>query len=78
MLGSGIPFPTQKVKGWTALYDMVTFRPDVGYAEVMRREKWQKKVVADTTFITSAAIVSVVGIYGWRLAQPWLKSKYGN
>jgi len=77
-LGPGTPFPTQKVKGWTALYDMVTFRPDIGYAEALRRERWQKKIVSDATFVSSAAIVSVVGFFAWRAAQPWLRSKYGN
>ena len=40
------PFPTTQVKGWTSLYEMVTFRPDVGYAEALRREMWQKQVVS--------------------------------
>ena len=39
------PFPTKRVKGWTSLYEMVTFRPDVGYAEALRRERWQKDVL---------------------------------
>jgi len=39
------PFPTKRVTGWTSLYEMVTFRPDVGYAEALRRERWQKDVL---------------------------------
>lgn len=77
-LGPGTPFPTHKVKGWTALYDMVTFRPDIGYAEALRRERWQKKVVGDAAFISSAVIASAVGVFAWKAAQPWLRSKYGN
>lgn len=39
------PFPTKRVEGWTSLYEMVTFRPDIGYSEALRRERWQKKIV---------------------------------
>jgi kynurenine 3-monooxygenase len=39
------PFPTKRVTGWTSLYEMVTFRPDVGYSEALRRERWQKEVL---------------------------------
>jgi kynurenine 3-monooxygenase len=24
---------------------MVTFRPDIGYSEALRRERWQKRIV---------------------------------
>lgn len=57
-LGGPEPFPTQRVRGWTALYDMVTFRPDVGYAEARRREAWQKHVVHSAAYAGLAAVVA--------------------
>lgn len=72
-LGNGIAFPTTKVHGWTALYDMVTFRPDIGYAEALRREQWQKKVVADVAYVSAAALTAGVGLFAWTTAKPWLR-----
>ena len=40
------PFPTKRVQGWVSLYEMVTFRPDIGYGEALRREQWQKRIVS--------------------------------
>jgi kynurenine 3-monooxygenase len=31
--------------GWLALYTMVTFRPDIGYAEVRRKAEWQNRIL---------------------------------
>jgi kynurenine 3-monooxygenase len=55
------PFPTRKVKGWTSLYEMVTFRPDVGYAEALRRERWQKDVLGWGVWVGGAGLVGLVG-----------------
>lgn len=59
------PFPTKRVRGWTALYDMVTFRPDIGYAEARRREAWQKHVVHSAAYAGLAAVVGM-GIFAAR------------
>lgn len=56
------PFPTKHVKGWTSLYEMVTFRPDVGYAEALRKERWQKEVVAIGVWGMGAGMVGLVGL----------------
>jgi kynurenine 3-monooxygenase len=65
----GNPFPTPHVAGWTSLYSMVTFRPDVGYAEALRKERSQKKVVAGLGWIgaTGLGVAAVaVGFRAWR------------
>lgn len=59
------PFPTQRVKGWTSLYEMVTFRPDVGYAEALRRERWQKEVLAWGVWASGFGAVGLAGFGGW-------------
>jgi kynurenine 3-monooxygenase len=59
------PFPTKRVKGWTSLYEMVTFRPDVGYAEALRRERWQKDVLGWGVWAGG------VGVTGLVLAGAW-------
>ena len=38
-------FPTPRVSGWSSLYSMVTFRPDVSYKEALRKEQAQKDIV---------------------------------
>lgn len=56
------PFPAGKVGRWTSLYHMVTFRPDVGYAEAKRRERWQKEMVER---VLQVGGVSLVGVGVW-------------
>ena len=49
---------------------MVTFRPDVGYAEALRKEKSQKKVVAGLGYasaVGAAVGVAVVGFKAYRM-----------
>ena len=67
------PFPAGKVSRWTSLYHMVTFRPDVGYAEAKRREAWQKEAVTDAVkFVGVAAMVGGVWLVGGkRLEGVW-------
>lgn len=57
------PFPAGKVARWTSLYHLVTFRPDVGYAEAERREEWQKWVVERLAGGVVAGLG--VGAVGW-------------
>ena len=44
---------------------MVTFRPDVGYSEALRREKWQKEVLAWGVWAGGVGAVGIAGIGGW-------------
>ncbi len=55
------PFPTPAVAGWSSLYSMVTFRPDVPYSEALRKEKNQKALVARGTGVATVAAVAAVG-----------------
>lgn len=59
------PFPTSRVRGWTSLYEMVTFRPDVGYAEALRKEKWQKEVVGAAGWLLGGGLVAGLGVVAW-------------
>lgn len=68
-LTASVPFPTKHVRGWTALYDMVTFRPDIGYAEALRREQWQKGVVHNAAWVAGVGVATAVGLYALRTAQ---------
>jgi kynurenine 3-monooxygenase len=54
------PFPTKRVKGWTSLYEMVSFRPDVGYEEALRKEVWQEEVVKYLGY--GAGVLSLLGL----------------
>ncbi|WVR05750.1 kynurenine 3-monooxygenase [Kwoniella sp. DSM 27419] len=65
------PFPTRRVRGWTSLYEMVTFRPDVGYSEALRREQWQKDVMAWTGYISGAVFAGSVAVVGLTFARKW-------
>ncbi|BEJ16773.1 hypothetical protein CspHIS471_0601740 [Cutaneotrichosporon sp. HIS471] len=74
-ISPGVAFPTPEVKGWTALYDMVTFRPDIPYAEAARREAWQKKVVANAA-VTSGIVGAVgAGVFALKVVRPWLERR---
>jgi len=64
------PFPTKRVKGWTSLYEMVSFRPDIGYAEALSREIWQKEVVR-----IMGLSIGVVGVLGLGLGGWWLRRR---
>lgn len=62
------PFPGQPVKGWNSLYEMVTFRPDIGYAAALGREKWQGRIVERLSWGLGVGAVSAVGLVaGWGL-----------
>ncbi|RXK35051.1 kynurenine 3-monooxygenase [Tremella mesenterica] len=65
------PFPTRKVRGWTSLYEMVTFRADIGYAEALRREKWQREVVSWAGEIAAIGLVGGIGVMSWLLFRQW-------
>ncbi len=58
------PFTTNRVRGWTSLYEMVTFRPDVPYAEALRKERWQKGVVGTAEWVLGGVITGI-GIFGF-------------
>ncbi|ORY32327.1 kynurenine 3-monooxygenase [Naematelia encephala] len=68
-------FPTKRVKGWTSLYEMVTFRPDVGYAEALRRENWQKEVVGIMATISGVGVAGGVGLGTFLLARRFLSKR---
>jgi kynurenine 3-monooxygenase len=64
----GTPFPAGRVSRWSSLYHMTAFRADVGYAEAMRREKWQKSLVEGILWgLGGVGVVGVaaVGVMGW-------------
>ena len=58
-------FPTKQVRGWTSLYEMVTFRADIAYAEALRRETWQKEVVGWATRAVGVGLVAGVTAGIW-------------
>ncbi|KAL7412761.1 hypothetical protein BDY24DRAFT_415724 [Mrakia frigida] len=59
------PFPQGRVQRWTSLYHMVTFRPDVGYAEALRRENWQKDLVTKVVETIGLGVVGGLVWGGW-------------
>ncbi|OCF33318.1 kynurenine 3-monooxygenase [Kwoniella heveanensis BCC8398] len=65
------PFPTKRVKGWTSLYEMVTFRPDVPYSEALRKERWQRDVMAWTGYVSGLLALGGAGVVGLSLARKW-------
>ncbi|WVQ62370.1 kynurenine 3-monooxygenase [Kwoniella botswanensis] len=69
------PFPTTKVRGWTSLYEMVTFRPDVPYSEALRKERQQKEIMRWTGYVSGLAGLGGVGLVGLKLARKWLDKK---
>lgn len=69
------PFPTARVKGWTSLYEMVTFRPDVGYSEALRRERWQKGVINWVGWIGGLGTVASLGGVGVWAAQKYFRGR---
>ena len=59
------PFPGQPVRGWNSLYEMVTFRPDIGYAAALRTERYQKAVVEWIGLLGSGVGLGAVGMGVW-------------
>lgn len=53
---------------------MVTFRPDVGYAEALRRERWQKEVLGWGVWIGGAGAVGLAGMGGWLALKAFKRS----
>lgn len=70
-LESTSAFPTAHVSGWSSLYSMVTFRPDVSYAEALRKEKAQRK----TLEWVAGGLVSAVGV-GAAYGAAWAWRRY--
>ncbi|KAK8865840.1 kynurenine 3-monooxygenase [Kwoniella newhampshirensis] len=68
-------FPTKRVRGWTSLYEMVTFRPDVGYSEALRKEKAQRDIMAWAGWVGGAALAGGVGAVGLTLARKWAERR---
>jgi len=68
-------FPTRRVKGWTSLYEMVTFRPDVGYSEALRRERWQKSVVGTVGSVMGGTLVVGLGLATWWASRGYLSRR---
>ncbi|OWZ49291.1 kynurenine 3-monooxygenase [Cryptococcus neoformans A2-102-5] len=69
------PFPTKRVRGWTSLYEMVTFRPDVGYSEALRKERWQKDVVGYTGWVGGVIGIGAAGVFAATMAKKWLERR---
>ncbi|WWD09231.1 kynurenine 3-monooxygenase [Kwoniella europaea PYCC6329] len=69
------PFPTTKVRGWTSLYEMVTFRPDVPYSEALRKERQQKEIMRWTGYVSGLVGLGGVGLVGLKLVRKWLDRK---
>lgn len=70
-LSSPLVFPTRHVKGWSSLYNMVTFRPDVSYEEALRKEKWQKGVVGRLSWVGVVGVVGLVGLGVGKVVKVW-------
>ncbi len=68
-----LPFPTEHVKGWSSLYTMVTFRPDVPYKEALRKERWQKAVVSGVVRGVEVGLGAAVAFGSWRVGQMALR-----
>lgn len=53
--------------GWLALYTMVTFRPDISYAEVRRKANRQNHLLDVTVWggLVVSACVGIVAIARW-------------
>ncbi len=69
------PFPTERVSGWTSLYEMVTFRPDVGYSEALRRERWQKGVIGWMVWGSGVGVLAGVGGVGLWATRKYLERR---
>lgn len=58
---SRVPFAPGAPSGWIPLYTMVTFRPDISYANVKRKAEKQHRVVTATSWI-GTAILGLTGL----------------
>ncbi|WVN85862.1 kynurenine 3-monooxygenase [Cryptococcus depauperatus CBS 7841] len=68
-------FPTTKIRGWTSLYEMVTFRPDVRYSEALRKENRQKNIMAWAGYVGSLVGFGVFGVATLTLARKWFERR---
>jgi kynurenine 3-monooxygenase len=71
------PFPTARVNGWSSLYTMVTFRPDVSYQEALRKEKAQRDIVQGLAWGLGGGVgLAAMGglVWGALYGQKYLQS----
>lgn len=54
---------------------MVTFRPDVGYSEALRRENWQKDVIGRIAWTGGVGLVTGLGVAGWFGVQRYFRHR---
>lgn len=54
---------------------MVTFRPDVGYSEALRRERWQKDVIGKIAWTSGVGLVTGIGVLGALGVQRYLRQR---
>ena len=55
-LGLGVTFPAGRPRGWIPLYTMVTFRPDISYANAKRKAGEQAQVISKVGIVGSVAL----------------------
>jgi kynurenine 3-monooxygenase len=56
-------YPSRQSKSWIPLYTMVTFRPDISYANAKRRAKQQTKLLSAfswTGILLSSSVVALM------------------
>lgn len=52
----GVTFPAGRPRGWLPLYTMVTFRPDISYADAKRKAAEQTRVMNKVGIVGSVAL----------------------
>jgi kynurenine 3-monooxygenase len=52
---TGVTFPPGRARGWLPLYTMVTFRPDISYANAKRKAAEQARVMRKVGIVGSVA-----------------------
>ena len=52
----GVTFPAGRPRGWLPLYTMVTFRPDISYANAKRKAAKQARVIGKLGIVGSVAL----------------------
>jgi kynurenine 3-monooxygenase len=55
-LPPGVTFPPGRPRGWLPLYTMVTFRPDISYANAKRKAAEQAQVISKVGIVGSVAL----------------------
>ena len=55
-LPPGVTFPAGRPRGWLPLYTMVTFRPDISYANAKRKAAEQAQVISKVGIVGSVAL----------------------